>query len=477
MPAAIKDAIRSGVQDAGPSVQTIFVLLIILPVTIGFRETGVKVEPPSIGTVDDTRLASLPPCEAVGQPLHVLRGRGTLPPGSRPCPGVRGANVCPGTPAIMEYEYIDTPDGLADAIQRLRNAAVLGVDTEAAGYHRYLDRLSLVQVSSPEENLLIDPVALPDLSGLAPLLADSRVEKVFHDADYDLRILDRDQNMTVAGLFDTQIAAAFAGQSSLGLGAVIEAYLGLSLPKAYQRADWAERPLSEGMKDYAATDTAYLLPLRERLIERLEALGRLHWAREEFARREGTRWSEAGEPGEAFLRMKGARDLKPRGLAILRELYAWREQIARERDQATFRVLSNQALLAISLRAPKTREELAQTEGVPGSVADRRGNELLAAVRRGMEVPEEDLPRFPPSRRWERDPEVEARAERLREARARAASALQLDPGFLMSRNLLDEVARRNPRTPEELLDIPDVRAWQVEALGEDLLRTLRSDG
>jgi ribonuclease D len=377
----------------------------------------------------------------------------------------------------MTYEYIDTPEGLSGAIQRLRQARVLGVDTEAAGYHRYLDRLSLVQVSSPDENLLIDPLALPDLSALGPVLADPEIEKVFHDADFDLRILDRDQKMTVAGLFDTQIAAAFAGRSSLGLGAVIESYLGISLPKAYQRADWAERPLSDGMKDYAATDTAYLLPLRERLMESLQSLGRMHWAREEFGRREGTRWSEPGDPAEAFLRIKGARDLKPRGLAILRELYAWREQIARERDQATFRVLSNQAMLALSLRAPRNREELARTEGVPGSMVERRGNELLAAVRRGMEVPDEELPRFPPSRRWDRDPEVEARAERLREARARAATALQLDPGFLMSRTLLDEIARRNPRTAEELLEIPEVRSWQVEALGDKLLQVLGSDG
>jgi ribonuclease D len=377
----------------------------------------------------------------------------------------------------MTYEYIDTPEGLSGAIQRLRQARVLGVDTEAAGYHRYLDRLSLVQVSSPDENLLIDPLALPDLSALGPVLADPEIEKVFHDADFDLRILDRDQKMTVAGLFDTQIAAAFAGRTSLGLGAVIESYLGISLPKAYQRADWAERPLSDGMKDYAATDTAYLLPLRERLMESLQSLGRMHWAREEFGRREGTRWSEPGDPAEAFLRIKGARDLKPRGLAILRELYAWREQIARERDQATFRVLSNQAMLALSLRAPRNREELARTEGVPGSMVERRGNELLAAVRRGMEVPDEELPRFPPSRRWDRDPEVEARAERLREARARAATALQLDPGFLMSRTLLDEIARRNPRTAEELLEIPEVRSWQVEALGDKLLQVLGSDG
>ena len=261
----------------------------------------------------------------------------------------------------MEYQYVDTPGGLRATVQELEREDVIGVDTEAAGYHRYLDRLSLVQVSTATRNYLIDPLAVEDLSPLGDLLADREITKVFHDADYDLRILDRDQKLGVAGLFDTQIAAAFAGERSLGLGAIVERYLGLTLPKAYQRADWAERPLTEGMKDYAATDTAHLLPLRERLIAALNEKGRMAWAEEEFARREQTRWSEPAEAGEAFLRMKGARDLRPRGLAILRELYAWREGVARDRDQATFRVLSNQALLALSLRAPTTPDELAAT--------------------------------------------------------------------------------------------------------------------
>ena len=375
----------------------------------------------------------------------------------------------------MDYQYIDTPGALRDAIGRLRRFPVIGVDTEAAGYHRYLDRISLIQISSPEENLLIDPLALDDLSSLGQVVGEPTIEKIFHDADYDLRIMDRDLKLRVAGLFDTQIAAAFVGERSLGLGAIVERYLGVSLPKAYQRADWAERPLTEGMKDYAATDTAYLLPLRERLREELIARGRMAWAEEEFARREQTRWSESSDEREAFLRMKGARDLKPRGLAILRELYAWREGVARDRDQATFRVISNQALLAVSLRAPTNVAELAATEGVPQSMVERRGRDILAAVQRGLAVPDGELPRFPPSRRWDRDPDAEERAERLRDARSRVAEELDLDPGFLISRAQLDEIARRNPHDLEELQQVPDFRRWQAEALGEAILQALRA--
>jgi len=374
----------------------------------------------------------------------------------------------------MQYEYIESPDALDRAVERLRGIPLLGVDTEAAGYHRFHDRISLVQISSRDLNLLIDPIAIEDLSVLGSLFTDPAVEKIFHDADFDLRILDRDLDLRVSRLFDTQIAAAFAGARSLGLGAIVEKYLGISLPKAYQRADWAERPLTEGMKEYAATDTVHLPPLRDRLIDELDRMGRMAWAEEEFIRREKTRWTEAENADEAFLRIKGARDLSPRGLAILREVFRWREEVGEERDQATFRVLSNQAMLELAARAPRTATDLRQVQGISSGLADRRGRDILAAVLRGLEIPDAELPRFPASRRWERDPEMEERAEALRQVRTRVADELDLDAGFLMSRALLEEIARTRPTTPEELKKIPDVRNWQVEALGDQILASLR---
>jgi ribonuclease D len=373
----------------------------------------------------------------------------------------------------MEYEYIDTPEGLLRTVDRLRGEPLLAVDTEAAGYHRYFDRLSLVQISTREQNFLIDPFTTGELTPLAELLQDPAVETVFHDADYDLRILDRDAGLRVAGIFDTQIAASFLGERQLGLGNLADKYLGLKLPKEFQRADWAERPLSEGMKEYAATDTAHLPALRDRLRTGLEEMGRLHWAQEEFERRELTRWTEPEDGREAFMRMKGARDLSPRGLAILRELHAWREGVARERDQATFRIMNNQALLEMSAAPPGDLPMLRSITGVSDGMVNRRGRELLAAVRRGMAVPEEELPRFPRAPRWERDPEFEDRVERLKQARNRRAEELGLDPGFAMGRALLEDVARLHPKDSAALAGVPGVRRWQVEALGEGLLRAL----
>lgn len=374
----------------------------------------------------------------------------------------------------MIYEYIDDATRLPAAITRLAAAPLLGVDTEAAGYHRYHDRISLVQVSSREENVIIDPIAVPDLAALAPLLTDPAIEKVFHDADFDLRILHRDLGLVVRSLFDTQIAAAFVGDRQLGLGAIVEKYLGISLPKAYQRADWAERPLTEGMLEYAATDTAYLPRLRDRLLEELRRLGREAWAREEFERREATRWDRTEADPEAFLRVKGARDLTPRGLAILREIWEWRESVGRERDQATFRIMPNQTMIEIGLTAPTDRAALKRIQGISPGLVDRRGDALLAAIQRGLAVPDAELPRFRPGKRWDRDPAVEERAERLRAARNARAEELDLDAGFIISRATLDEIARRNPKSSAELAAIPDIRNWQVEAVGDELLRALR---
>ena len=373
----------------------------------------------------------------------------------------------------MDYQYIDTPERLRDVIQQLKAEPLLGADTEAAGYHRYFDRLSLVQLSSRSENFLVDPQAVADLSPLAELFADPAVEKIFHDADYDVRILDRDAGLSIANLFDTQVAAAFLGERSLGLGNIAEKYLGLKLPKEHQRADWGERPLTEGMKQYAATDTAHLPALRDRLRDELVALGRLHWAEEEFRRREGTRFSEPDETREAWMKVKGARDLTPRGMAVLRELYEWREGVARELDRATFRVMGNTSLIEMSVNPPASAGALKNVSGVGGGLVERRGRDIMAAISRALEVPEAELPRWPRSPRFERDLELEARVESLKDARNRRADQLNLDPGFVMSRAQLEEVAKARPKTLDALAAVQGVRKWQVEAAGEALLKAL----
>jgi ribonuclease D len=263
---------------------------------------------------------------------------------------------------------------------------------------------------------------------------------------------------------------------AFGLATLLERYFGTKLDKKFQRADWSMRPLSSGMLDYAVHDTLHLLDLRDRLRDELERLGRLAWAEEEFSRLEGTQWDAAADE-TAWLRTKGARDLTRRELAIFRELSAWRDDVALAMDKATFRVVGNEALFAAARAAPRTITELSAVKGMPRGMVERRGDELLAAVARGVAVPDAQLPKFPRAPRWERDPQFDDRVAALKRVRDAAAQHHDLDPGVLCSRDRMEAVARRNPASMEELQEVPELRRWQIQELGEDFLAALRGVG
>jgi len=369
--------------------------------------------------------------------------------------------------------YLDTPDRVDAFLASIAGTPVIALDTEGASFHRFVDRIYLLQLSTRDHTAIIDPLKLASPVGLGKLLEDPAVEIVFHDADYDLRLLQQDYGWNVRNIFDTRVAAQLLGIKAFGLAALLERYFGVKLDKKYQRADWSMRPLTPGMLDYAAQDTIHLLELRDRLQEDLWRMGRWDWAREEFGLLEGTRWAESDE-GNAFLRVKGARDLTRRELAVLRELVPWRDGVARQLDRATFRVVGNEQLLEIARQRPTTRDALAQIKGMPRGMIESRGQEVLDAVARGVAVPEAELPRFPKAPRWDRDPDFDSRVNALKTVRDAAAARLDLDPGVLAARDRLEAVARRNPSTREELSEISELRRWQVATLGEDFLKALR---
>jgi ribonuclease D len=352
---------------------------------------------------------------------------------------------------------------------RLRGAPLLAVDTEAASFHRFIDRVYLLQVSSRDETAVVDPLAVESLAPLAEVLADPAIEVVFHDADYDLRLLDREYAYRATNLFDTRIAAQLLNEPGVGLAALLEKYLGVRVDKRFQRADWSARPLSPPMLEYAASDTRHLPVLRDILRQQLEARGRLPWAQEEFALLDGIRWSPPnGEPG--FLRLKGAKALKGRELAILRELHEWREGVAQRSDRATFRILNNEPMLTMARQPPADMAALKAIPGIGGEQAERRGADILAAVKRGLEVPDADLPRIerPPRRPF--DPAFEERLERLKTARNRLATELDLAPGVLCPNGTLEAIARTNPASLEALGQLPELRRWQLREIGPQLL-------
>lgn len=370
----------------------------------------------------------------------------------------------------MDIEYLERDTDLQRFLATLATPELLAVDTEAASFHRYHDRVYLLQLSSRTRTAVIDPLGAADLAGLGRLLADPAVEIVFHDADYDLRMLDRDYGFRVTHIFDTRIAAQLLNEPAFGLAALLEKYFGVTLNKKFQRADWSRRPLAPGMLEYAATDTHYLPGLRDLLRQKLAERHRLEWALEEFRLLEDLRWNP-GTGGEPFWKLKGARTLRGSGIAVLRELYEWRDQTARQLDRAPFRVMNNETLVELATALPRDREALGKVRGISPDTVQRRGAALLAAIERGLAVPASEIPRQERPRQPRPDQEYLDRLERLKQMRNQAAAELDLAPGVLCPNGTLEGVARVNPRSLADLDQVPELRRWQREVLGPRLVR------
>ena len=362
------------------------------------------------------------------------------------------------------FVYLDTAVAVDDFTRDIAGVTELALDTEGASFHKFVDRVYLLQLSTRSRHAVIDPLPIGAPSGLGALVEDPAVEVVFHDADYDLRLLRQDYGWKITHIFDTRIAAQLLGYTAFGLAALLERFFGVKLDKKHQRADWSMRPLTRDMLEYAAHDTRYLLELKDRMSAELEAMGRLAWAREEFSLLEQTRWAEE-EAGSGYLKLKGARDLSRRELAVLRELGPWRDGVAAQLERATFRVLGNEQLFDIARTQPQSRDALGKIKGMPRGILEQRGTELLAAVTRAQAVPEAELPKFPRAARWDRDPEFDARVSALKTARDAAAKRLSLDPGVLCSRDRMEAVARRNPVGVDEVMEVTELRRWQAEEL------------
>jgi ribonuclease D len=380
-------------------------------------------------------------------------------------------------PAGRSHQRVRLIQGQADLeslFERLRGAPLLAVDTEAASFHRFHDRIYLLQLSSRDETAVVDPLAVTSLEPLAAALRNPAIEIVFHDADYDLRLLRMEYGFTAANLFDTRIAAQLLNEPGVGLAALLEKYFGVRLDKRYQRADWSARPLSPEMLEYAAADTHYLPALRDLLRARLQETGRLEWAEEEFALATEARRlpSDTEEPG--YLRLKGAKAMPGRALAVLRELYEWRDQLARRTDKAAFRILNNEPMLLMAKSPPRNLAELKTVRGIGGEQAERRGAEILAAVERGLSVPEGQLPRVERMPRRPPDAAYEARLERLKTARNVLATRYDVAPGVLCPNGTLEAIARVSPSTLGHLAEVPELRRWQVREFGEEILTAVR---
>jgi ribonuclease D len=363
--------------------------------------------------------------------------------------------------------FIDRQQPLDEAMQRVAAQPVIAVDTEADSLHSYFDKVCLIQMSIPDEDLIVDPLAKIDLARFGAVLADRNVLKILHGADYDLRILNRDFGYTIANLIDTSICAQLLGYEAIGLAALLERHFGIKLDKSHQRADWAMRPLTRNMLEYAATDTRHLIPLAAKLREELEALGRWEWALEEFARLETIRF-EKEEVEEPFRRLKSLGGLDRRSLAVVQRLYDLRDSLARKADRPPFKIFSNDVILETAKVKPQSAAELEKVKALAASQRSRFGRDIVRLVREALALDEDALPQKAEARAWIRDKALEARINRLKTARDKVAKELKIDPSILAPRHVLTAVAEGGT------LEAPSMREWQKRVVGEELLRALK---
>lgn len=373
---------------------------------------------------------------------------------------------------MIDFQYVGDTAAMREMLSHLHGSHFVSVDLESDSYHNYAEKIALLQIGDGENIFILDPFSV-DLAQVASLFKDKSKEKVFHDVDYDGRMLLTFLGVKPTPIFDTMVAARILGKEKVGLADLLGEYVGISLDKGLQKADWSRRPLSHNMLEYAALDVAYLIQLRDRLAAEIEDLGRADWAREEFER-----LVENLEPmpdkSADFTRVKGARDLSPRQLAVLQKLLEWREAKAESMDVPPFKVIGTERLLNIAGKHPRSRRELERSGFLSERQEARFGNDILRAVERGMKVADAKLPRFPAHAHQKRDFLAERMLKKLKNARDRRAEELGLDPGFLLPNAVLKAVARQNPADQRELEESGLLKGWQMQVIGDTLAACLR---
>ena len=368
----------------------------------------------------------------------------------------------------LPVEIITNSAQLDGAVRRMLDSPAIAVDTESNSRHHYPEQLCLIQIAARNNVYIIDTIILKDIGPLQKVLADDAIMKIIHGADYDVRSIDRHCGFRIHNLYDTYIAARFAGITEVGLAALIRDLLSVNIVKSkrLQTADWGRRPLSNEAIEYAVSDVLYLRALQEILSKRLDVLGRTTWVAEEFARLEEVRYT-APDMENAFRSIKGAESLDGRGLAVLRSLFLFREQEALRRHRPPFFVMPDEILVALSTN------RTADLAGFCGNEPPRFRADLQQALRDGLAAqPIQPIPRmhYEPM-----SPEQTRRLTSLKAWRTTIAVKLALDPSLIWPMVSLQRLAKA-PDTLDIEATCDNVRRWQKEQFTSALQTCLKTN-
>ncbi len=372
-------------------------------------------------------------------------------------------------PEHHDATLITAREHLEEVCAELSKCPRLAFDTESNGFYAYKERVCLVQISSPSEDYIVDPIAAPDLSALGPIFADPKIEKLFHAGEYDVLCLKRDYGFSFANLYDTMIAARVLGIKELGLAAAIERHFGLVISKKLQRADWGRRPLTPEMLRYAQGDTHYLMRIADEQKKALIEKDLLEDAREAFHELENLQPVARSFDPEGYWKLIGRQEFSPASIGALKEIWLYREQQAQSRDRAPFRVMPEDLMARVARDLPETKEALAAVKGMSPYILERFGAGLLACVERGRAAPPSARPPAPPRQRM---PEEEWRLyEALRAWRKERAQKDGVEPVVILSADSLRQIAARGARAgADPLAPLSELKKTRY---GDDIRRVV----
>jgi ribonuclease D len=368
------------------------------------------------------------------------------------------------------FELITNERQWRPCLDALRREARLAIDLEANSMFAYRESVCLIQVSTPEQDYILDPLEEYNLTALGEIIADPSVEKVFHAAEYDLILMKRQYGWELNNLFDTMWAARILGYKRYGLASVLEQFFDVKLNKRYQKSNWCRRPLSAEQLQYACLDTHFLFQLRERLASELVEAGRWEEAQEIFTAQTHIKLNDNGFDPRGFWSINGVQHLSREQQAVIQALYIYRDGQARRRDLPLFKVFSDRTLLELARQLPSNERELAQVHGMSRGQIRRYGRPLLQII---AESRHDDPPPYPQRRK--RKPEaVMNRYDRLHTWRKQRARARGVESDVIVSRDALWEIAHQNPETTEQLMALETLGNWRCTTYGDEILDVLQ---
>lgn len=378
----------------------------------------------------------------------------------------------------------DRPVALLDAsrpddLRALTEAPGLALDLESDNFHAYREKVCLLQVALPTQDYFFDALT----HGMPPVLArelERRDRPLFvHAGDNDVRALKRDFGLPLGTLFDTALAARILGLPYLGLRDLLESELDVRIDKAEQRSDWAQRPLTVDQLRYARQDVRWLIPLANRLAQRLASMGRTSWHAEECERARAAAPTTKVFDEESWRRVKAAKGLGPRGRSVMAAIWAWRESEAERRNLAPFRVSYPEQMARVAKVADAHGEKaLAKVDDFRFLPTDLDRDGLRRAIEAGLGRPDPG-PRRPPKppsgpARAPLDEQSKTRLTKLREGRDRWSRDLGIEPGFLINNQILERIARQAPKSGDDLRSLEGLGEWRAEVLSMEILDAVR---